>query len=314
MLRRSQTHCGNSLRGRKKYPYMVSHNRLPWVTIEAGSPDSHKLFGNQFVRVFETAMSNRAPGGSNNSNNGGVNVNHAHSLVRTQHPALTVDEWLFHLPSTTYIIAETADDNAIPLEMVAPFEGWGATAAATATSGGEAADAAAEGDDAPCGKRVSDTMCLAHYGPLQSSVGEVSSVAEFRSPDLRIVGTAVRVLAPLKLKPAPLSAFWQLQKAQQQQFVSFALFHYYRQNRSPSELLAAFNKFTPRERPDLTALTGAEPLQGAASLGQRKKGAVVSPMPAGPVPTSPMYGLMEREAVKPGDTFGSRSRMWGHHW
>lgn len=310
MLRRSFP-LRDSLRSRKKYPYLVSHNKLPWNTVEPGSADAHKLLAPCFVRVFEFAMNNRASA--------------ATSVVRTEHPPLTPDEWIFHLPSTSYIVAETKEDNAIPLEMVAPFEGWGSQQQQGSADDQQQQDASSASSDS-CGKRVTDPMCLAHYGPLHVAVGAVEAVAEFRSPDLRIVGNAVRVRAPLKLKPAPFSAMWTLLKKQHEAagaspspaFVSFSLFHYYRPNRAPSELEAAFDKFVPRERPDLTALTSAEPLVSGAAAGKKgSKGGPagkLTPMPIGPVPSSPLYGLMEREAVKPGDTFGCRSRMWGNHW
>ena len=290
-----------SMRSRKKFPYMVSYNKLPWNVVEAGSEDAHKLLAPSFIRAFETAATTRSAG-----------------LVRTEHPALPEDQWLFRLPTMSYILP-LHQQQQHPHVLVAE---------AAATSEADDVDDGADGAAAATplapfgwdGKRVTDPMCLAHYGQLHAAVAPVLEVAEFRSPDLRLVCNAVRV-GPLRRAPARMSALAAiLMPAAQAQtqatgdVAGFCLYHFYRPNRAPTEVLAPFKRLTPNHKPDLSALApGFEPKLARQAVGAGER-ATASPMPAGAVPTSPMYGLAEREAVRPGDTFGSRARMWGNHW
>jgi hypothetical protein len=325
MLRRSQPLSVN-MRNRKKWPYMVHHNKLPWNTVEPGSELSHKILAPCLIKVLEAAARMRV---------NGLVLGHNSKL-----PSIPEDQWLYALPSSTFIVpykkslnqnlVNVSNNSAQQQQQVEIDNNNSSTRKSfeqyyqEATQRNELDDAIKNATAlAPYGwfgKRVVDEMSLAHYGPLHASIAKVKEVAEFRSPDLRIVCNALRLssINSKNLKIFPKSSFDEFGVGKCEEL---CVYHFYRPNRAPREMESAFKQFVnaPVERPDTLALDEIV-AQGASWKPQLSRKTttgnkvVVSPMPEGPIPTSPLYGLIEREAIKPGDTFGCRSRVWGHHW
>ncbi len=329
MLRRSQP-LSVQMRNRKKWPYMVHHNRLPWNTVEPGSELSHKILAPCFIKVLEAAARMRV---------NGLVLGHNSKL-----PSIPEDQWLYALPSATFIVPykKSLNQNLVNVQQQQQhvneepevdnnntgrrksFEEYYKEATQKDELDEAIKNASALAPYGWFGKRVVDDMSLTHYGPLHSSIAKVREVAEFRSPDLRIVCNALRLsgVNTKNLKIFPKSSFDEFGVAKCEEL---CIYHFYRPNRAPKEMESAFKQFinAPVERPDTLALDeivaqGASWKPQLGKITQQKSNQnnqkVASPMPQGPVPTSPLYGLIEREAIKPGDTFGCRSRVWGHHW
>lgn len=316
MLRRSNIafNAKPNFKNRKRWPYMVHHNKLPWNTVEPGTELSHKILAPCFLRVIQTAS-------MMNINGLIVNNNNSSSLL----PNIPEDQWLFALPASTFVVPVPSNNNnnknnsSLIVEPEALDD-------ATTTSSSSSSSLAPYGW---FGKRVVDEMCLTHYGPIAAAVAPVLEVAEFRSPDLRIICNAVRLgKFHSDFNICSRSSFAAAHQNQQQSKNNnnsiinggFCIYHFYRPNRAPSEMEGAFKQYLQStiERPDLAALEEVMAQGGSFKPTMaRKQGATAasaSPMPQGPVPTSPQYGLIEREAIRPGDTFGCRSRPWGHFW
>ena len=310
MLRRSEPSLVK-MRNRKKWPYMIHHNKLPWNTVEPGTDLSHKILSSCFLTLLTSAANMRI--------NGLV-------LPNEQLPQIPEDQWLFTLPSSTFVV---------PLKTKSLQQ---QKLVATTSSENEGEEATIEFDDestttttsplAPFGwfgKRVVDELSLTHYGPIHANIAPVKEVAEFRSPDLRLVCNAIKFSGFHPQFLISQNSSFASSSSSSSNSNPFVIYHFYRPNRAPSEMQAAFKQFektSSMERPDLSALE--EVVAKGASfkpIFSRKPNnsnntnkVVVSPMPIGEVPTSPQYGLIEREAIRPGDAFGCRSRAWGHHW
>jgi hypothetical protein len=286
----------------KKYPYLVSYNRVPWNLIEAGSEQAHRVAAPLYRRLLLAAAAGPMP-----------------TLVASGHPVVPRELQLQHLPGLYYVVPQSA----------AQLADITAADAAVAASDADAAEASAVAGSIPwapfgwAGGATRDPMALSHYGPLHRDVAAVRGVYEFRSPDLRMLCTAV-VLGPLRTPTGSANAA--LHKAGAKLATSgaeatgaagYVLFHFYRPNRTPKELAAPFRHLKDAVAPEsgvLSALASGAwtpRLTRPATLaaGARK---TASPMPAISVPSSSPYGLPERDGLRPGDAFGCRSRMWGH--
>lgn len=310
MLRRSNIafNVKPNFRSRKRWPYMVHHNKLPWNTVEPGTELSHKILAPCFLRLIQSASMMHINGLVMNSSNSGT----------SNLPNIPEDQWLFALPASTFVVPvsntssdakklvitdEDEDEEKVESKAssLAPYEWFG--------------------------KRVVDEMCLTHYGPIAATVAPVLEVAEFRSPDLRIICNAIRLgnfydsFQIHSKSSLAASRSTTTTTNNKNSSSNLCVYHFYRPNRAPSEMESAFKQFlrSTIERPDLSALEEVV-AQGAAfkpTTTRKVSGnasASASPMPQISVPTSPQYGLIEREAIRPGDTFGCRSRVWGHFW
>jgi hypothetical protein len=169
---------------------------------------------------------------------------------------------------------------------------------------------------------VTRGVALSHYGGLHGSVARVTSVHEFKSPDLRLLCNAVCFAAP-HCSVSPRSTFDVIRKARGEGADGaeggdggFVLFHFFRPNRAPSELAQPLQKFYVH-KPDLAMLgafagKGGKPSRDAISTPARKRAAAVLPMPRFTTPTTYQHALPERAAIRPGGCFGNRALMWGY--
>ena len=154
------------------------------------------------------------------------------------------------------------------------------------------------------GRSVNDDPSkLAFYGAVDRDVARVHTIAEFSSPDLRLSCVGIGFKAP-HCAVAPASSLADLTSG-------FALFQFFRPNRSPSELVKPLEKFYV-SKPELSGFAAIMSGNFKPKFEQsRKSSATAGPMSFSP-PTCYQWMLPERRGVKPGDAFGRRDLMWGY--
>lgn len=159
--------------------------------------------------------------------------------------------------------------------------------------------------------RVADPTCMQYYGRIHNQLALLQRVDMCTSADLRLLCLALHFEGTL----AGTSAGSSLELATGgSPDGAFAVFYYFRPNRPATELTRPFEKFY-QHRPSLAALDGL----GTAATWRpvlqvpRRSADKTRLTPAAPYqpPQNYLMGLAERLAVRPGDSFGRRSQMWG---
>ena len=282
----------------RRYPYLVAFHQLPWNTIEPSSDALHKLLApnlNQLVTAA-TAHGHRIP-----------------RLCLSQHPSVAPERALALWPGTIYILVHPTTSGAEELTAGVPH------------SGGEQDTRKPQWKT----KKVTSPTALAHYGPLRMVTASHSpTVYELMSNDLRLCGVAVQFDPNIDGSDTDRETRTQKHHIHAESSVgtafgktvpsssSFTLYYYYRPNRVPSELVKPFEKFyVPSPTPGASLLQGLVDENWAPAAKTRPLGETpAAPMPDYKPPTTPQYGLPDREAQLPGDCFGHRARQWGFRW
>lgn len=260
-------------RYRKKFPYLVSTNKLPWKIAEAGSDIVHRVLAPHFAQFVVLLSRVSLP-----------------QLVLDFHPDIPAVKWGELLPGMLYVVPFVQSTLVKPEEW-GPFQ-WSH-------------------------QQVTDPVALQNYAVLEKQVGPVTSVYEFKSPDLRLLCYSIGLNDARHLTISPRSSLGTFlcqppdpnEKQPKPKSSDFTLFYFCRPNRPPAELLRPMQKFYVHY-PDLSAVAAPSEFH----LGERKSSNNVKPatMPSSPAPVSYVPGLPERLAVIPGGCFGNRAINWGY--
>ncbi|CUF99740.1 unnamed protein product [Bodo saltans] len=162
-------------------------------------------------------------------------------------------------------------------------------------------------------KLVTDSHATQYYG----SVGllhhlNVAEIATFVSPDLRIYCNAVTV-TPSGRQAASDAPLKSSSIGEIGVDGGFTIFQYYRPNRPAAEIVKPLMAFY-RHVPTLSVVNDFAGKSWTPRLDApvRSPTAKVTPNKPFVPPQSYLYGLAERRAVIPGDSYGRRSLMWGN--
>ena len=303
-FRRSHTSSPIHFKYERRYPYLVAFHQLPWNTVEPGTHKAHKLLAPHYQQLLKVAATGVVP---------------LPGFVLPAHPDLPADKALSWYPGMVYALPLEPPQLPTPLPAAAP-----ATLGDDATEG-VTANVAEWMPSGWTSKRVSDPLTLGHYGPMDATLAPLRGVYELTSADMRIVGNAVAFGRPhfaaggasnkkkvdwSAVAVTGTSSLGSLGK----ETGGFALFHFYRPNRAPSELTKPLEKFYVHGA-DTSVLDGLDEGAWSPAPAVRPAGEQpAKPMPKYTAPVTPQYGLPDREAQLPGDTFGHRDRQWGFRW
>ncbi|CAJ1017637.1 hypothetical protein Q4I30_001359 [Leishmania utingensis] len=164
--------------------------------------------------------------------------------------------------------------------------------------------------------RVADPTSLQYYGRIHHSLAVIQRVDVCTSADLRLLCLAMHFDGVLT-NTSPGSTLDYITTTSQEG--RFSLFYYFRPNRPANELTQPFEKFY-QHRPFLAsvdtfhaALPGkVESWTPVLQIPRRKsKEARLTPAVPYRPPQNYLMGLAERLGVRPGNSFGRRSLMWG---
>ena len=263
----------------KKFPNMVSFHKMPWKTIKPGDTSYHTVIAEHLEQTLKVASHIRTP-----------------NLFAAEHIDVPEEQWLSLLPNTMYIlqqvepIAKLPDDleeETLPEEQLswAPL-GW-------------------------IGRRLPHHIHVQAYGGLASRIGDVDAIHHFTSPDLRLCCSALTI-SKLYNKPDDRSSLAPFYKEKQ----PFTFFHFYRPNRSPSEITRPFEKYYVHYA-DLSVLNSIVSDSSWTPVLEQPKAAhakqSVAKMPF-KTPTTYALGLNDHLGIIPGSCFGTRNNQWGTVW
>ncbi|KAG5498501.1 hypothetical protein JKF63_02787 [Porcisia hertigi] len=164
--------------------------------------------------------------------------------------------------------------------------------------------------------RIADPTSLQYYGHIHHDVASLQRADMCTSGDLRLLCLAMH-FDGVVAKTSPGSSLDLITAASKDG--RFSLFYFFRPNRPANELTQPFEKFY-EHRPTLAGLdafdaTSSEKgkswtpvLQAPQRILEKQR---LTPAQPYRPPHNYLMGLAERLGVRPGDSFGRRSLMWG---
>lgn len=284
MFRLGKIAKAKSFRLNLKYPSLISYHKLPWETIQHDTTQLHMHAAPHFEQLLTVAATTHIP-----------------HLTVEHHPTVSPAEQLRLLPGVVYL------------------KGRGPTGATELPEGFTS-------------YTISDPSCLQYYGRLHRRIAGLQTVQLLTSGDLRLLCLSLHFDKVLTDALAEGSSLAKVSAPG-----GFSLFHFFRPNRPANELTRPFEKYFvhrptlhlfnsfdshplqqkrrdnhPHRPPPDDAAAAATSWAPVLQIPRRASGkAAVTPLPPYRPPQSYLMGLAERLAVRPGDSFGRRSLMWG---
>lgn len=306
-----------------KVPYHVNFDKVPWRLVEPATDDCHRVLAPHYHQILSLALRTIIPG-----------------INQDKHLRVSEAEALRVLPNSIYFLPIRAAELETPssqdsLKANKKKKKLQQTQLGTLPS--ELALPNAANADAPLwvppgwsAKVATDPLVLSHYSRINADLLPVRGIWQLASPDLRLVANVLRLGQPEGWKATSTrtsairgssigSALNLPAVGSDGAHPGFSMFHIFRPNRAPSELVKPLHRFY--QHGPSTFAGGPSPLEEfldvtswTPMLQAPQHTTIATPMPKYSPPKTYLYGPPGRYAIKPGDTFGSRNLQWGFHW